>query len=97
MLGVFEDWSIDMEETPFRPGGLLVVFSDGITDALDERGEPFGDEGLAAVIEENRHQSAQKLLSTIVDAVERFSGNKPQTDDITLVVIKRNMVTKSQR
>ena len=97
MLGVFEEWSIDVDETPFRPGDLLVVFSDGITDALDERGEPFGEETLAAVIEENRHQSAQKLLSAIVDAVERYSRNKPQTDDITLVVIKRNMVTKSQR
>ena len=97
LLGVFEEWSIELDEIPFRSGDLLVVFSDGITDAMDEREEPFGDERLAAVIEENRDQSAHELLSTIVDAVERYSRNMPQTDDITLVVIKRNHGTEQAK
>ena len=97
LLGVLEEWSIDADEVPFGPGDLLVVFSDGVTEALNDREEPFGDEGLVAVIEENQHQSAHELLNTITDAVDIYSRNMPQTDDITLVVIKRSHGDKHAR
>ncbi len=62
----------------------------GTTDDFqDDRVNLFEEERLIDVIVANRHRSAQDMERAILDAVKRHTGNIPQSDDITLVVIKR--------
>lgn len=75
----------------FYPDDLLVIYSDGITEAMNRDEEEFGEERLKTIIEKNRHAYAENLIEIIFDAVKAFSKNVSQSDDMTLVVIKRNM------
>jgi sigma-B regulation protein RsbU (phosphoserine phosphatase) len=89
-LGLFTECSYEEEEIPFRPGDLLVLYSDGVTDAIDETEEQYGEERLMRAVEENAACSGEDLVERILESVNLHSGNLPQLDDITLVVVKRN-------
>lgn len=88
-LGVFEDSAFDEAEVRLAPGDVLAVFSDGITEALDEREEQFGERRLARLVGENMAASSQELIERIMGAVQLHSGHPVQADDMTLVVVKR--------
>ncbi len=78
------------EETiSFKPGDVLVIYSDGITEAMNEEEEQFGEEGLEPVIREHIDLPAEDLIDKIVEAARAFAGDQPQMDDMTLLVIKR--------
>ncbi len=88
-LGMVDEWVYEDESVDFHSGDLLVVFSDGIGETVDEQGEPFGDERALEVVKANAHLSAGGLMEKILDAVRTYSGNSLQSDDRTLVVVKR--------
>jgi len=88
-LGVLEDTRWDRRRTPVEPGDVIVLYTDGITEAENSDGQQFGEARLRAVIEANRTQPAGRLREAIIDGVRRFQGGAPQFDDITLIVIKR--------
>jgi sigma-B regulation protein RsbU (phosphoserine phosphatase) len=88
-LGLFTEGSYEEEEIPFRPGDLLVIYSDGVTDAIDETEEQYGEERLMLAVEENATRSAEGLVERILESVNLHAGNSPQLDDMTLVVVKR--------
>jgi sigma-B regulation protein RsbU (phosphoserine phosphatase) len=88
-LGMVDEWVYEDECVDFHSGDLLVVFSDGIGEAVDEQGEHFGDERALEVVKANAHLSAGGLIERILDAVRTYSGNSLQSDDRTLVVVKR--------
>ncbi len=90
VLGVVEDFSYDQETVKLNPGDVLVVFSDGITEAFDTNDNQFGEKQLAEVIVAHRQEPAESITNHIVDAVRRHAGAAPQADDLTLVVIKRD-------
>lgn len=89
ILGFMENSSYNEETIPFKPGDVLVIYSDGITEAMNEEAEQFGEEGLEPVIRENIELPAEQLIDTIVEAARTFAGEQPQLDDMTLLVIKR--------
>jgi sigma-B regulation protein RsbU (phosphoserine phosphatase) len=70
------------------PGDLLVMTSDGITEAMNFQGEPYGRERLTASIRRHQALAAQSLANQILWDVRRFVGLADQSDDITIVVIK---------
>jgi serine phosphatase RsbU (regulator of sigma subunit)/putative methionine-R-sulfoxide reductase with GAF domain len=71
-------------------GDVLVLYTDGVTDALDRSGdEEFGASRLTEVVQEYAAESAQDLTNRILQAVEEFTNGAPQFDDLTLVVVKR--------
>lgn len=72
-----------------EPGSLLTLFSDGVTEAMDERGEMFGEARLFEAIVSSRVGSASSALTRILESVGRFAGLREQTDDISLVLLKR--------
>jgi len=76
------------ERLQLRPGDLLLMFSDGITEAMNDREEEFGEERLLKLLAENRSLSPEPLLEKIVTEVSAFTGDTPQQDDMTLVAIK---------
>jgi serine phosphatase RsbU (regulator of sigma subunit) len=87
VLGLFEEWSCVIEEVSFLPGDLLVLHTDGVSEACDESGEEFGDKRLVESVYRHHHLSSQALLTAIVDEVRRFAPNEQQ-DDITLIAAK---------
>jgi len=88
-LGVLEDFSFEEETVPLQPGNLLVVYSDGITEAVGANGEQFGEEGLVALVKEYQHESAENLIDGIINGVKSYSAGAPQMDDMTMIVVKR--------
>jgi len=90
MILGFQPNSQYAEETiPFESGDTLVLYSDGITEAMNEEDDQFEPERLEAIIRENHVLSSQELLNTIIDSVRVFAGESAQSDDMTLLVIKR--------
>ena len=89
LVGMTEGMPFDEGAITFEPGGLLVMFSDGVTEAMNVDGEQFGEKRLEEVLKKNRHISAQKIIENLIRAVGNHVGTNPQSDDITLVVIKR--------
>ena len=87
LLGLFEEWHCSMREKELSPGDVLVLYTDGITEASNERGEEFGEQSLIQSLRRHRELSSHALLTTIVDEVRRFSCQE-QHDDITAIVAK---------
>ncbi len=75
-------------EVKLDDGDVLVLFTDGVSEAMNSKGEEFGENRLEEIIKENLNESAEVILKIIVDAVKEFSINTTQSDDITLVIVK---------
>ena len=90
LLSCFEDTEYDEEEMFFEKGSTLVVFTDGITEAMNESNEEFSDERLYDLIEKNVALSSQEIAKEILSDIKNHSAGVPQFDDITLMIIKRN-------
>jgi phosphoserine phosphatase RsbU/P len=89
VLGVLPDPEIQEATIQLQPGDVLVMYTDGVTEAIDGGQEEFGEERLAAVVAQARHASAQGLAEAVSDAVQRFVGESTPFDDLTLLVLKR--------
>lgn len=85
--GLFEGEEYEEVEIAVSPGDKIIFPTDGIIDAENEQGKKFGLERLEATVLANRDKSAQDMLDHVFDEVARFSGDGPQFDDMTLVVI----------
>ncbi|MEN8173267.1 MAG: GAF domain-containing SpoIIE family protein phosphatase, partial [Chloroflexota bacterium] len=88
-LGVFEDISIDSNQFIIPEGGLVLLFSDGLYEAADASGAPFGFERAKEVLRTYRHQSAERICQELWRAVQNHSGEDLHQDDFTTVVVKR--------
>jgi phosphoserine phosphatase RsbU/P len=72
-------------------GDLLVIYSDGITEAMNPEGEMFDEERLLATIRNARTcTQASEVLSSIIGAVDRFVGDAEQADDMSVVIVRRD-------
>ncbi|MDL1898916.1 GAF domain-containing protein, partial [Anaerolineae bacterium CFX7] len=88
-LGIMPNFEQPQAHVQLECGDVLVLYTDGITDALNEAEEEFGMTRLGAVIQTHAAKSAQALTDEILNAVEEFSQGVPQFDDLTLVIVKR--------
>jgi phosphoserine phosphatase RsbU/P len=86
-LGIFEEWECESAETVLCHGDLLVIFSDGVTEAWNAAGEEFGEARLIEVLWESRHSAVDAIVDATLDTVVRFSGSE-QEDDQTLLVAR---------
>ena len=89
VLGALESFAFQEDTIPFECGDLLVIYSDGITEAMNEEDEEFGEERLGEMIVERRADSANALAEEIFATVRQHAGNSLQTDDMTLLIIRR--------
>lgn len=87
-LGVVADVAIAATDLDLRHGDLLVLYTDGVTEAFNDRDEAFGEDRLRAFLQKNRKKPAQAILDCLVAEIRAFTGSAPQSDDITLVVVK---------
>ena len=90
VLGIKENVLYQMEKVKISPGEMLIIYTDGISESMNKKMEEFGEDRLLNIIDKNIKNSASKLVYKIIGAAKKHSGNAPQSDDMTLVVIKRN-------
>jgi serine phosphatase RsbU (regulator of sigma subunit) len=83
--------SIEYRElhTTLREGDILVIYSDGVTEANSPMGEEFEIKGLAETVLRNRHESARTIISEINRDLLSYTGGAPPADDVTLIVARR--------
>ncbi|MCQ1538102.1 SpoIIE family protein phosphatase [Methanocalculus taiwanensis] len=87
-LGVIEDIELETVELPLHENDLLVLYTDGVTEAENENEELYGEERLEAVLKTIQNKTAAAIISSIVEDISAFAGDHPQSDDITLLVMK---------
>jgi serine phosphatase RsbU (regulator of sigma subunit) len=85
VLGLFPDWNCTIGEVTLHPGDMLVIYTDGISEAPDSSGEQFGEARLIGAVRRGRHLAPSALLGSIQAAVQQFSGGV-QADDLTMVI-----------
>lgn len=87
LLGTFESATFKERVVDLRPGDLLVMYTDGVTEAMTPGGDLFGEERLRKVIEERRTEPAAVVLRGIWEAIQTFQAGE-QEDDVTIVVVR---------
>ena len=90
VLGLFEHASYDEETIRLKPGDLLVSFSDGVSEAMNEQGEEFTDERLIECVNANLGRPPQEVLDALFANVKAFCGEADQSDDVTAVLVRYN-------
>ncbi|MBC7237843.1 MAG: serine/threonine-protein phosphatase, partial [Chloroflexi bacterium] len=89
VLGVWPDPELQEGALEIRPGDALILYTDGLTEALSGAGEEFGEERLAAIVAEAAGRPAAEMIRIVDAAVRRFVGERAPSDDYTLLVLKR--------
>jgi serine phosphatase RsbU (regulator of sigma subunit) len=88
-LGVIPDIQLKSQVVNLKPGDAIVLYTDGVTEALNEDFDEFGLERLRVAAKAASRQDADAIVRSITDAIGDHVGETPQSDDITLVVLKR--------
>jgi len=79
---------LEEESISLTQGDLFLFFTDGLTEAMNDRSELFGDDRLRAILEENAELPMEELREKMVDEVFNFAGGAVQHDDMTMVLVK---------
>ena len=88
-LGMVGNLSLEQRETTLNAGDVLLLYSDGVTDAVDTSGTIYGMDRFTAIAEQLAHVSAQAICDGIIADILRFRGDADAADDITLLVVVR--------
>ncbi len=89
-IGMMGGMKYEEEEVQLSKGDRLVLYTDGINEAMDIDEEEYGEEKLYALIKKNVEFSAEDLFDSILEDVNKHVNNAPQSDDVTLMVIGVN-------
>jgi serine phosphatase RsbU (regulator of sigma subunit)/pSer/pThr/pTyr-binding forkhead associated (FHA) protein len=88
VLGLFDTASFDEETIDLHRGDFLVAFSDGVSEAPNEAGEEFGEDRLLNCLRANCTRPPQAILDALLHELRAFCGEAPQSDDVTIVMLK---------
>jgi len=88
-LGMKEDVSYEKEEISINPGDRLLIYTDGVSEAMNERMEEFGEEKLQGVVQRNDGDAAPVLIGKIIAEVSAHVHRASQSDDMTIVFLQR--------
>ncbi len=87
-LGVLPDIEVESQLQPFNPGDTLILYTDGITEAINEDYDEFGLKRLSLVVKNHVNEDADQIVHHITETIAQHTGDTPQFDDMTMVVIK---------
>ena len=87
-IGAMDDATYEQKEILLGSGDLLILYTDGVTEAINDKEEMFEIPRLMEIILASRTLAAQEIVEAIIKGVNDFSQNQPQYDDITLMVVK---------
>jgi sigma-B regulation protein RsbU (phosphoserine phosphatase) len=88
VLGLFEQVPFEEEVLQLSPGDVVIAFSDGVREALNEAGDEYSDERLLASVMSHRQRTPQELLQALLADVRQFTGAATPNDDVTMVVVR---------
>jgi len=89
ILGILEDSAYETGEVALALGDRLVLFTDGVTEAMNDGDEQWGEEPLVALLRSSTDVDSAALIRHVVAAVRDFEGGRGASDDVTLVVARR--------
>jgi serine phosphatase RsbU (regulator of sigma subunit) len=89
LLGLAEGASTPDRSIELRPGDLVLFITDGITDALRDDGQRFGEDRLRSALRDSIGLPASETVGLILQSVDAFSGSTDQADDLTLLAVRR--------
>lgn len=89
VLSVVEDFQFEDETVSLAPGDMVVMYSDGITEAVNKTQEQYGDQRFIKVLSEARSKSSRAIIEDVLRSVNAFAADTPQTDDMAILVLKR--------
>ena len=87
-VGLFAGLTHSRETIDVEPGSVLVLYTDGVSEAEDENQEEFGTDRLSVVVSRNSKKSSKEIHTAIRDALREFVGETPANDDSTMMVLK---------
>ena len=90
ILGLFDFARYEARALRLDQGDVLVVYSDGLTEAEDQQGEIFGEERLLQLIHQEARLGGKTLEAKLLKAIEEFTQSAPQSDDITFVIVEHH-------
>jgi sigma-B regulation protein RsbU (phosphoserine phosphatase) len=79
------------------PGEALLLYTDGVTEAMDPNERPYSDRRLAGFLASNRYSSPRQIIGDLVNDVRQYAGGAPQWDDITLLALVYFGTLKEER
>jgi sigma-B regulation protein RsbU (phosphoserine phosphatase) len=93
ILGQFEEVDLEEEAVEFSPGDTMILYTDGVTEAINADEQPFGEDRLKAILASNASARAGEIVTAIADAVHSFAESEPQADDFTILAVARTRLT----
>ncbi len=88
VIGIFNDSPYDQDTVEMNAGGILVAYTDGIVESLNEYGEEFGENRIIQLVQRNRNLDAESLKTLIVEQVLSWTSTEERGDDMTLMVAR---------
>jgi phosphoserine phosphatase RsbU/P len=88
VVGMLEGLRYQTRRTELAPGDALLLYSDGVTEALNPARQPFGQARLAAYLRANAGRPARELVEGLVEAVQAFAAGAPPSDDLTALAVR---------
>ena len=89
LLGVFGSSEYEEVSLELAPGDVLLLYTDGITEAFNKDGLEFGLDRLVGLVEENKDRTAEEIMSLVLDSVKNHVDGAPPSDDITIIILKK--------
>jgi serine phosphatase RsbU (regulator of sigma subunit) len=93
VIGLFEEWDCHTRDVELTEGDTLVMFTDGVVEAFNADGEEFGEERLVNLLLQQNGSPVDRLVESVVAAVQRHSG-PALSDDLTLVVVRSRQTSR---
>ncbi|MEM7114759.1 MAG: SpoIIE family protein phosphatase [Chloroflexota bacterium] len=90
ILGILPDVEIHQRTITLHPNDTLLCYTDGVTEAMNTDRDEYGLQRLQLAAAHAQHQSVDQIIETITADIQDYVGATPQSDDITLVVLKRD-------
>ena len=87
VLGFFKEIEYKMDKVKLEVGDRIVLFTDGVTECMNEKDEEFGEKRLLDILIRNVEISSKKLEEKIINSLRKFAGEREFSDDVTLVTI----------
>jgi sigma-B regulation protein RsbU (phosphoserine phosphatase) len=90
VLGIVPEPRFEQRTVQLEPGDVVCFYTDGVTEAMDPRRQLFDEERLSEVLRRSHQLPPEEIVGRVIDAVTNFAAGAAQTDDITMVVLKRD-------
>jgi len=90
VLGIFENAQFNISEIQLEAGDKIFTYTDGITEAINDENQMYGEKQLQKVLNNNKNSEIKQLAGTLRQNLHDFTNNTPQSDDITMLIFKYN-------